>query len=233
MMKFSSFLYPQRCPICDEAVDVLRPRICPACREKIPVCEEPRCIICGKKVICDRDIYCSDCMETTHCFVQGRAAWMYDGVVRKSLYRFKFANRRTYAPFYAREMMRQMGRWIMTRRADVLIPIPVSRRKLRLRGYNQAALLARELSKLTGIPVREDVLMRHEGYAQQKSLSRNLRRMNLQQAFYVPPGTAVPQSVILTDDIYTTGSTIDAASRVLLDAGVKIVYAAYLCVGES
>ena len=233
MMKFSSFLYPQRCPICDGIVDMIRPQICPDCRRKIPVCREPRCVICGKKVLSDREMYCSDCMELSHEFLQGRSAWMYDGVVRRSLYRFKFANRRMYAPFYAQEMMRQMGHWLMTRDADALIPVPVSRKKLHARGYNQAALLARELGVYTRIEVRGDLLLRREGFVQQKALSRTLRRQNLRHAFYVPDGAQVPRTVILVDDIYTTGSTIDAASHVLRRAGVKNIYAAYLCVGES
>ena len=242
-MKLSSFLYPLRCPVCDQPVDVFMPRICPDCRKKISYCTEPCCLKCGTGLSTDRQMYCAGCSRSQRAFLQGRGTWFYEGAARESVMRFKTANRRTYASFYAQEMLRMQGEWILSRRAQVFIPVPLTKKKKRRRGYNQAALLARELSLRTDIPVLEDLLLRQEGSRQQKELSGQMRRMNLQHVFYVnqkyisgsdgPAEKIPPHTVILIDDIYTTGSTVDAASRVLLDAGVQAVYAAYLCVGES
>ena len=232
-MRLSSILYPLRCPICDGVIDPVHPAICPGCRRRIRYCTEPRCVRCGKMIPSDRDMLCGDCEKTVHVFVQGRAAWAYTGAAKESVLRYKFANRRMYAPFYAQEMMRCMGGWLFTRGADALIPIPVTEKKRRSRGYNQALLLAQPLSAYLGVPVREDLLMRREGFRQQKELSRQMRKVNLQRAFYTVPADEVPRTVILIDDIYTTGSTLDAAAMRLKEAGVVTIYTACLCVGES
>ena len=233
MMYIPSLLCPPRCPVCDGVTDVLTPQIHQACRRMLPVCTEPRCVVCGRGLVSDRDLICRDCAGMQHSFVQGRALWYYSGAAKQSLYRYKFANRRQYASFYALEMLRAMGGWLMSRRANALIPVPVSAKKLRARGYNQSALLARALSCHTGIPVREDILKRRSGFRAQKELSRQMRRMNLQRAFYTEDCGNIPGIVILIDDIYTTGSTLDAASEALKRAGVQTIYAAYICVGET
>ena len=98
------------------------------------------------------------------------------------------------------------------------------------RGYNQAELLAEELSKLSGIPLRRDVLFRPKKTAAQKALGPEARVRNLSGAFSVKGPVKGLRTVILVDDIFTTGATLEACARVLLAAGIQTVYGVTLCV---
>ena len=118
-------------------------------------------------------------------------------------------------------------------KADVLVPVPVHPSRLRIRGFNQAEELAWRLSEKTGIPVDRSILKRSKKTAPQKSLDPSGRLKNLEQAFtagHIPPNI---HSVILVDDIYTTGSTIEACTRVLKKAGMEHVYFVTIFIGHG
>jgi ComF family protein len=118
-------------------------------------------------------------------------------------------------------------------RPDMLIPVPCSAQRLRKRGYNQAALLARKLAQSTQIPVREDLLERTKDTNAMRSMSALERQNNLKKAFHVYGNGVRLKSIMLIDDIYTTGATIDACSGALLGAGAKEVNFLTLAIGEN
>ena len=122
------------------------------------------------------------------------------------------------------------GKTISEMEADCLVPVPLHPTRYRKRGFNQAELLARELGALSGIPVRTDILFREKKTEAQKELTPDQRIRNLQKAFRADPEKADVSSVILVDDIYTTGSTAEACTRALKEAGVGKVYTACLCI---
>ena len=158
---------------------------------------------------------------------------MYDEIMRRSVSRFKYGGRREYASFYAEEILRKCGREAALWKAEAFIPIPLHPSRRRKRGFNQAELLARELSKRTGIPADAGVLFRVKKTRVQKELNREERAANLKGAFSLGKGTLPYKKVILIDDIYTTGSTVDEAARILREGGADSVYFLCICVGRG
>ncbi len=157
----------------------------------------------------------------------------YNEISARSMAQIKYQNRREYLDYYSEEMVRRLGHRISRMKAQFLVPVPVHPARKRQRGYNQAEELAVRLGKLTGIPVCTQALVRIKKTAPQKELTAGERLKNLEKAFavrkeFLPPGT---DGVILVDDIYTTGSTAEACSRVLKSAGAGRVYILSVCIG--
>lgn len=221
-----AFVVPLHCPVCDE---ILLPGtlICDSCRSGIERAGEPVCKRCGKPLGDERVEYCRDCSRKKHLFVQGKAVFVYKGEIRQSMYRFKYANRREYALFYAREAAEQYREWVARRRIEGIIPVPMHRRKERQRGYNQAEVFARALGRELGLPTASPV-KRIRNTVPLKTLNERERRHNLKNAFHLEPDIVKWNQILLVDDIYTTGSTMDAVAEVLLSAGIKNIY--YICI---
>lgn len=195
--------------------------------------QEPLCKKCGKPIAGEEAEYCADCGKREHAYLRGRAVFEYNRLMKASIARFKYHNRLEYADFYAEEMLKNLGRELRSWQPDALIPIPLHKSRMRKRGFNQAALVARILGRRLGIPVEEKALIRQKKTSPQKELSDRERRANLKQAFQ--PGEIRPEwrTVVLVDDIYTTGSTMDAAARILRSAGVEKVYFLSICIGRG
>ncbi|MCM1257564.1 MAG: ComF family protein [Roseburia sp.] len=221
-------LYPPRCPICDEVATEGYP-ICSLCRRSIRTAEEPVCKKCGKPVSGERKEFCSDCARKKHEFTQGKALWVYEKKVRESIYRFKYQNRRDYGKVYAREMAERYGGWIRRNEIQAIIPIPLYPGKKKQRGFNQAEVAAVELGKILGLPVERDLLIRTRNTRPQKELSEAERKNNLKKSFKTVKSVVQLKHILIIDDIYTTGSTIDAASSALKQCGAGEVY--FCCVG--
>lgn len=232
----SDILFPVRCPVCDRVLDV-GAIICPECVHVLHRVEEPVCMHCGKPLDREEREYCADCSRREKSnYEKGVALWVYDQWARSSIARFKYGNRQEYAVYYARELVRAYGEVIATWDADVLIPVPVHKKRLRQRGYNQAEVLAKELGRKLGIPV-VDYLVRTVKTKAQKELDHKSRQRNLQHAFALAKPYKVlyqfPKCVIIVDDIYTTGSTIEACAGALKAWGIERVYYVSLCIGQK
>ena len=116
---------------------------------------------------------------------------------------------------------------------DVIIPVPIHISRLKMRGYNQAGLIAEALGRIIGIPIDEEALVRVIKTAPMKELSNRERVKNLQNAFQADEKVVRYKKVLIVDDIYTTGATFDACAAVLKQAGVREVYGISLCVGDG
>lgn len=235
-------LYPPRCPVCDEALpfgleagmsfSATVSGVCPACRARLRTVGEHYCIKCGKPLHEEQIMRCHDCTVQAHSFTRGRSLFYYEDI-RESLYRFKYGGRREYASFYAAEVAGVLGEDIRSWHAQALIPVPLHRAKQKKRGYNQAALLARALSAYLHIPVREDLMIRTRNTAPQKTLDHAQRQKNLKKAFKIVQNDVKLKTAILIDDIYTTGSTMDAMGSLFMQAGVSNIYFITLASGSG
>ncbi len=232
-------LYPRRCPVCGDIAEPSGALACPGCVRKLSWVCEPVCKKCGKPVISQTAEYCPDCLRRPGNFEYGAALCLYDDITRTSMAKIKYQGRREYLDFYADAMAARMGRRILKMKPDAFVPVPVHPKRRRQRGFNQAEELAVKLSKRlearTGIriPVESQWLLRVRKTLPQKELSAAERQKNLEQAFaagHIPPNV---RCVVLIDDIYTTGSTARACTKVLKNAGVKSVYVAVICIGSQ
>lgn len=231
-MGILDILYPARCPICHE---ILRGkgRVCAPCAKKIRYIKEPRCKKCGKELEKMEAEYCRDCLRFPHSYDRGIAVFAYDEVMRRSISMFKYHNRREYAKFYAEEMMRAGNGYLKRWNPEVILPVPIHRQKKRKRGFNQAELVAKELGRLTSIPVDTGFLVRTEKTTPQKELTKKQRKENLKKAFAISQNTKKYERVLLVDDIYTTGATMDAISELLRDNHTKNIFFLSICVGRN
>ncbi len=225
-------LFPLRCAVCDDVTDNRDVGICRECAEKIVYIKSPFCLKCGKQLGEESREYCEDCIRKKHFYIQGTALYEY-GSMADSLFRFKYAFRAEYARFYGRELWEKRGKWLMSLRADALVPVPVHPSRKRKRGYNQASLIARELSGLSGIPVNEELIVRTKRTRAQKELSERQRQNNLKKAFKILQNDVKLNTIVIIDDIYTTGSTIDAMAELLLQAGVCKIYYMVMAIGRG
>lgn len=231
-------LYPPRCPLCGEILASGEGETHEKCYEKLPWVREPICKRCGKPMMSpggDVREFCQDCLRNYHrqkkSFDQGRALWIYEGDIQKSVLDFKYKGMKTYADFYGSEVVRVWGGWIRRKNPDVLIPVPIHARKKRIRGFNQAELLAKVIGKKMDLTVRNDILCRNRWTEPQKSISGQERRHNLTKSIEIRNLPIGIRRVMLIDDIYTTGSTMEACGRILKENGVEEVDFLTLCIG--
>jgi ComF family protein len=223
--------FPVHCPVCDRVLP-FSSEICPECERVLRRVKAPVCAKCGKHIRRAGDIYCFDCLRNPKPFMRGFSLYEYASV-HDSVSRFKNLGRPDYGIFYGRQMGRFLLRNWRGPWPEALIPIPLHPDKERLRGYNQSAVLAQEIEKLTGIPLREDILIRTNQAKVQKNLGRMERQKNMKKAFQLHKNDVKLKTVVLVDDVYTTGSTIAAATDVLKSAGVEDVYYITLAIGAG
>ena len=223
-------VFPRRCPVCEEIVRTPGSLICEDCLRSIPFVREPVCMKCGRTVSDPSAELCRDCAGRAKSFDYGVALTDYDDLMQRVITDIKYRNRREYVRPFGRLFFLRLGETLRAMRPDCLVPVPVHPSRRRARGFNQAELLAGEISACSGIPVRADLLLRTGRTEAQKELSPDERIRNLEGAFSAEPLPAGIRRVILVDDIYTTGSTAEACTRVLKGAGAEKVFTAVLAI---
>lgn len=232
-MDLVRILFPATCPVCEKVLPYKAGLICPECNRKLPYIMGSTCMKCGKPVDSPEVEYCFDCDRTKHLYDQGAAVFSYSAEIRDSIYRFKYSNKREYAKFYGEEMARCCERILARWRPDVIVPVPLHAAKLVARGYNQSEILARELGKRIHVPVDSHILERAKKTRPQKELNDHERKKNVENAFKIQKNIVKLKKVIIVDDIYTTGSTVDACAFVLKQHGAERVYSISLSIGTG
>lgn len=227
-------VFPRKCPLCSEIVIPKDKKACTSCIEKLPFITEPRCKRCSKPVTVQEQEYCYDCIKARHHYESGFAVFLYQGNIKKSLMDYKFRGLKQYVDFYVEQLIIHLGEKLNHLHFDFMIPVPLHNRKLRMRGFNQSELIAQGLSEYLQIPVRNDILLRTRFTTPQKTLDPKERLQNMIEAFDIRNSREVNnKKILIVDDIYTTGSTIDACSAILLKAGCAKVYFVTVCIGDG
>ncbi len=227
-----NLFFPRHCPVCDTVIAGKNELICGECREVPRVVRAPRCVCCSKHLERTEQVRCRDCGGKRRSFESGIALYEYASV-HDSVFRFKNLGRAEYADFYGEEMRRRLLPAIHRMKGDAFVPIPLHKSKLNARGYNQATILAKEISKGCGIPVREDILFRVRKTASQKKMDHTTRQNNMKKAFHMAQNDVKLKSIILVDDVFTTGNTIEAAAEELKRGGVEKVFFVALAIGKG
>lgn len=218
-----SVVFPAECPACGRLV--AQPTggpLCGRCWQAMPRHRTPACR-CGLPLLSGRGV-CGRCRRGRQPLAAGASLGPYEGSLRTAIQELKFRGRRRVAGRLAGMLAEDPGVRELVDGSDVLVPVPLHPRRLRERGFNQAALLARELGRRTGRPSSDRALVRRKDTSPQAGLSAAARRRNVRDAFAVRRrGQVTGLVVAVVDDVYTTGATAHACARALLDAGAAEV----------
>lgn len=213
--QFMQKLLPGRCALCDRSGN--HP-LCAACWRALPRLGPTRCTGCAQPLSLPG--LCGPCLRHPLSLQQVHANYRFDTPLSALIHRFKYRQRWADARLLARLMLEDAPAWPSD---TLLLPIPLHPQRLRERGYNQAALLTRHLAAALKQPYALHALQRERDTPQQQGLSRQERQRNLKGAFLVEAHQVAGRSVVLIDDVMTTGSTLDTASLALLRAGARQV----------
>lgn len=213
-------VYPPHCLVCGAADDGY---LCAACIEKIDFIEPPFCPRCGLPGDPGR---CLDCGDREFAFEFARSVGAFDGVLRKAIHALKYGPHIAMADPLAGLMARSFADTRLAGKFDLVTAVPIHGSRVSERGFNQADELARRLCARLGLVYAPDVLVKPRPSRRQVELPHDLRTANIRGAFAAPrPAAVTGERVLLVDDVFTTGSTLDEAAKTLLAAGCAEVYA--------
>lgn len=234
--KALDLVFPRICPLCGRLSDRDDRFVCWSCLSKIPLTEleAPHCVCCGKVPAgaVDRDFLCDDCRAAPPAYDMARFAAPFRHEVRDLIHAFKYRK-----ATWLREDLADLLEGCVSVQYDVaaidwIVPVPLHPAKYVKRSYNQADYLAKSLSRRTGRPFSPALVERFRQTPTQTHLSARARRMNVRGAFrVVSPGLVRGRTILLVDDVMTTGSTLSAIAAVLKEAGAWRVWAATIARG--
>lgn len=230
LLRAANVVLPPRCPATGEIVDHAG-ALSATFWQQLTFIEPPCCNHCGLPFGVDltgadsSDILCASCMATPFAFDRARAAVVYNDASRQLILGFKYGDRlhsiTTFIPW-----LRRAGAELISD-SDIILPVPLHRKRLWLRRFNQSALLAHALAKSCKIRCLPAGLLRTKHTQPQKGLSRSARYKNVSGVFAVHPRYAahiIGKRVLLIDDVFTSGATLDACAKALRGAGATQVH---------
>lgn len=214
--KILNLLYPSECPSCAKGPDTfLLAPFCSECWSGIEKYTGPSCRICATPITSEDATVCAECMKKPPLFSKAMSFGLYENTLASAIHFFKFQRiRRLHRP------LGDLLRGFDMSDIDALVPVPLSVRGLRERGFNQSLLLAKSLADK--VPLIMDGLLKKTDTPAQIGLSKNERRLNLKGSFTAERRFS-GMRLLLVDDVMTTGSTVNECSKALLRAGAKEV----------
>ena len=192
----------------------------------------PACVVCGK---IDKNWLCKKCElrvkrleKSCEVNIQNRKyekllyIFKYESLIRKLVLGYKFSNKAYISNFFSNIIVNNKKIFCLLKQYDMIIPVPMHKKKMQNRGYNQTELVSQKIAKNLGIQNRPDILQKVVNTTTQSRLGGKARQTNIQHAFFIKNDIEVEdKKIILLDDIYTTGATSEECSRILKDAGAK------------
>jgi competence protein ComFC len=218
-------VFPRRCCACGQPITHdLESGLCWDCRSDTHPIAPPWCEQCGMPIAgrIDHAFRCARCEETDPAYTRARSLFRYEGGVREAIHAFKYRRDFSVLPDLARLLAAGLGTYFPEVETLHLVPVPLHPRKLRQRGFNQSRELAKGVCRHLPHANVCQVLARIKHTETQTHLSASARRRNVQGAFKAT-ASGIPETLILLDDVMTTGSTVDACAKALKKAGAKEV----------
>lgn len=220
------YALPPRCPACGEIVSDPQ-AFCADCWGSIDFIGDPLCATCGVELpsqAMGEEAKCGACLAEPPPFERARAVMRYGEVGKTIAHRLKYSSRVSLARVMAAQMRRLLA--LAEGEQAILVPVPLHRWRIWSRGFNQAALIARQLSRVTGIPVETGLLRRTVNTPPLHSLGPRKRQQAVKGAFALAPGAKLhigEKTILLIDDIWTTGATASACAHILKKGGAARV----------
>ncbi|MHC8388851.1 double zinc ribbon domain-containing protein [Pseudomonas sp. MDT2-39-1] len=213
----------QHCLLCSEVTEEVRP-LCMACETDLPWLSD-QCQTCALPLPA-AGLTCGQCLKLPPAFERVAVPWTYSFPVDTLITRFKHSAKWPFGRLLA-ELLAQFLQHRFDEdldRPDALVPVPLAAKRLRRRGFNQAAMLARWLGSSLDIPCDEKLLLRIQDTNAQQDLNADARKKNLRNAFALVPDASIKgRHLAIVDDVLTTGATAQALARLLMDAGAARV----------
>ena len=219
-----SVIFPCTCTLCKNVVEeAILGVVCRSCWGKIDSIPDPFCSVCGYPFSSrnvDPGTLCGSCRRKLFAFDVARSQSPFTDPLKEIIHQFKYCGHLSLARPLARYLEGVYRRFPDHFRSDVIIPVPLHRARERERGFNQAAELAKHLSQRVDIPFKVGWLLRTRPTDVQAGLSRRQRRINMKGAFQVSPRARLAkQDVLLVDDVFTTGTTLNECAKILKEHG--------------
>ena len=224
-----NFILPPVCPMCNCPVDETN-MLCAHCFKELHFITNPYCQKCGKPFEFDikGDNVCAACLRQEPPYRKARSVLVYNEGAKKIILPFKHADRTDLTGLLCQFFLKEYRNMITE--ADVIIPVPLHITRLFLRRYNQAALLAHRLAKISYRRYEPNVLKRVRATPSQGHMNAKERKQNVHKAFVISnPQNIVHKKVLLIDDVMTTGATVEECTKILLNAGAVYVDVLTLC----
>jgi len=220
-------VFPSRCLGCDDILHLPSGRIfCPVCEKKIKIITGSICHVCGTTFPDSpaQSHVCGDCLEKKPYFDCARAIFSYDDIILNSIHQFKYKSNLSVGEILASFMADFPFPDIDFNDYSLIIPVPLHVKRLRDRGFNQSLILARALGEKKKIPVDFSLLKRHKFTLTQKGSNKKERKENVRGVFHVADTDKLyGKNIILVDDVYTTGATVNECATTLKKAGAQKV----------
>ena len=196
--------------------------LCDDCMNKLPFNNGKTCLRCDEPLTSMAN-YCINCKKTVPHYKHNKSVFLYDGVLKKFVRGLKFDNKKFYSTTLSNFMASEYVK--LNKDFDVVIPVPLHTDRLKERGYNQSELLCTALKEKLKLNVCTNVLIKQVATKPQANLSKDAREKNLENVFKVIDRKLVKgKTILLVDDVFTTGTTINECAKTLKDAGAKEVW---------
>ncbi|WP_290772687.1 phosphoribosyltransferase family protein [Anaerofustis sp.] len=215
-----------KCGICNKVLLTKEDIYCNECKNKVEWIKGKRCDICSRDI--SDNLYsnlCENCEGNEYYFTQGYSIWNYDKYSKRIIKKIKYSNCEGLAIEAGNVLYKNTRDVEFLQDIDIVIPTPSDKKRFEIRGYNQALLIAKGFAANTKIPLKENIIIKERSTKDQIGLSEKERKTNLHEAFKVTDSEIIKnKTLLIVDDVFTTGSTINEISRTLLKAGAKETY---------
>ena len=219
---FQELIFPSQCLECDRRLPCREaPLLCSDCLSDIAYIHTPKCTCCGIPFQAGQDHHCGLCLKKSVAFDLARSAVHYREPVTALISSLKFNGTLTGLSTLAQLARNAPGREDLSE-PDMILPVPLHDKRLKQRKFNQALLLSRACFPEFNKRIIPDLLLRHRATSPQTKLNGTERRKNLSGAFSLKnPKEAKGKNILLVDDVFTTGSTVNECAKVLRKAGAE------------
>ncbi len=219
------FVDKYNCIVCDKELQYQsKYGLCPDCLKKTTFVKENICLKCGRWQSNEAD-YCITCQNHKRYFDMARSCVVYDDIAKEIVRGLKFGRKKYFAKYVSAFLIERYEECFKDIEIDYIIPVPLTKKRQRARGYNQAYAIAQKFAEFYGLPIRADIAAKTVRNKEQAKLAGEEREKNVLDVYeVVKPEDVKGKSILIVDDVMTTGSTASELSRILKKAKASAVY---------